>query len=242
MITLIGGDLYQWDTGRVIFIAPDSGYEVHEVHFTTKKMDYAYVVKTYVENGGTYCAIPNILLQQYQDVVCYEVRENDAGEESISTTTFDVIKRNRPVDYVYTEPEKYTYKEIENRVAALESKIEEIKNSSTESSVVANQAYEIAESVRNTTTTLSEQLEELSNTTVKTINNLTPDENGNIVIETGTGGSGNVTDTEAITTAKQEAINAAKEYADTLSKRVVGSTDEDGNVVIMLDEEFWATK
>lgn len=190
MITLIDGDLYQWDTGRVVLVEPDNGYDIHEVHFTTKKMDFAYVVNTYVTDESVYCAIPNILLQQYQDIICYEVRENDEGEESVSSTTFDVIKRNRPVDYVYTETEKYTYKELNNRVTALEAEIAEIKNSSTESSVLANEAYELAEATQNTTTTLGEQLEELSNSAVKSINNITPDENGNVVIEAGTGGSG----------------------------------------------------
>lgn len=190
MITLIDGDLYQWDTGRVVLVEPDNGYDIHEVHFTTKKMDFAYVVNTYVADESVYCAIPNILLQQYQDIICYEVRENDEGEESVSSTTFDVIKRNRPVDYVYTETEKYTYKELNNRVTALEAEIAEIKNSSTESSVLANEAYEIAEATQSTTTTLSEQLEELSSSAVKSINNITPDENGNVVIEAGTGGSG----------------------------------------------------
>lgn len=32
---------------------------------------------------------------------------------------------------------------------------------------------------------------------------------------------------------------AAKDYADTLSKRVTGSTDVDGNFIIMFDEPFW---
>lgn len=190
MVTLIGGDLYQWDTGRVIYIAPDSGYTVHEVHFTTKKMDYAYVVKTYVEKGGTYCAIPNILLQQYQDVICYEVRENDAGEESISTTTFDVIKRNRPVDYVYTEPEKYTYKELENRVKILEDSLEEIKTSSDEAVILANEAHELAEANQAATNGLDEKIETLVSNMVRSVNSIFPDENGNIVIEAGTGSSG----------------------------------------------------
>lgn len=33
---------------------------------------------------------------------------------------------------------------------------------------------------------------------------------------------------------------AAKDYADTLSKRVTGSTDENGNYIIMFDETFWS--
>lgn len=154
MITLIDGDLYQWDTGRVVLIEPDLDYIIHEVHFTTKKMDYAYVVKTYNENGSTYCAIPNILLQQYQHIICYEVRENDEGEESTSSVELKVIKRNRPLDYVYTEPEKYTYKELENRLDKVDEEIKELKSSM-----------------------------------VRSINNTFPDEDGNVTIETGSGGS-----------------------------------------------------
>lgn len=127
MVTLLDGELYQWDTGRVVQIDPNSGYDIHEVHFATKKMDFAYVAKTYEENGNTYCKIPNILLQQHYDIYCYEVRENDEGEESTSTTIFKVIKRNRPLDYIYTDPEKYTYKEIENRLKTLEDALNDVK-------------------------------------------------------------------------------------------------------------------
>lgn len=168
MITLIGGDLYQWDTGRLIFVEPDNGYDVHEVHFTTKKMDFAYVVKTYIENGGTYCAIPNVILQQYQDLICYEVRENGAGEQSVSTTKFDIIKRNRPIDYVYTESEKYAYEELENQFKTLEEDLEETKS---------NVDYAIAMS------------EEIASVMVKSVNNTFPDENGNVTIDAGSGGS-----------------------------------------------------
>lgn len=35
------------------------------------------------------------------------------------------------------------------------------------------------------------------------------------------------------------AEKAAKDYADTLSKRVTGSVDEDGNYIITFDEQFW---
>lgn len=189
MITLIGGDLYQWDTGRLIFIEPDNGYDVHEVHFTTKKMDFAYVVKTYIENGGTYCAVPNILLQQYQDLICYEVRENDAGEESISTTTFDIVKRNRPVDYVYTEPEKYTYKEIENRLKILEDGFDEVKITADYAATLANEAHDLAEAAQTTANGLDEKIEQMTSNIVRSVNNAFPDKNGNVTIETGSGGS-----------------------------------------------------
>ena len=64
MLSLVGGELYQWDTGRIIKVVPDEGVTVHEVHYSTKRMNYAYVLKTYTKDGVTYCAIPNIILQQ----------------------------------------------------------------------------------------------------------------------------------------------------------------------------------
>lgn len=127
MITLIDGGLYQWDTGRVVLVEPDSGYSIHEVHFTTKKMDFAYVVKTYVENDAIYCAIPNILLQQQHSIICYEVRENNNGEESVSSMTLSVTTRNKPDDYVYTESELSTYQKLEERIQNLEDNFEDVK-------------------------------------------------------------------------------------------------------------------
>lgn len=158
MVTLLDGDLYQWDTGRVVLVDPNSGYDVHEVHFSNRKLDFAYVVKTYEENGNTYCAIPNILLQQSYDIYCYEVRENAEGEESISTTIFKVTKRNRPLDYVYTEPEKYTYKELDARIAKLEAALDEVKTTSDEASVLANEAYTIAETANSTALSFDERI------------------------------------------------------------------------------------
>lgn len=193
MVTLVGGDLYQWDTGRVVFITPDNGYIVHEVHFTTKKMEFAYVVKTYVENGGTYCAIPNVILQQYYDIICYEVRENDDGEESVSSTKFDVIKRNRPEDYIYTEPEKYTYKELENRVKILEDNFEDVKTASDEAAVLANEAHELAEAAQNIASSFDERFEAMASNMVRSVNNILPDKNGNVAIEVGSGGGSGTT-------------------------------------------------
>ena len=161
MVTLLDGDLYQWDTGRVVLIDPRMENEVKEVHFTNKKIDFAYVAKTYSKNGNTYCAIPNILLQQYYDIYCYEVRYNDDGEESVSTTIFNVTKRNRPLDYVYTEPEKYAYRELEERIEKLEASFEEVKTTADEASVLANEAYTMAESAQVTASSFSEKIEDL---------------------------------------------------------------------------------
>lgn len=126
MITLVGGNLYQWDTGRVVSVVSDNGSIIHEVHFTTNAMTFAYVVKTRVENAATYCSIPNILLQQSNDIYCYEVKENSAGEESVSTKVFPVQKRNRPEDYTYTEQEQITIEGLQDQIDAIKEYLEDL--------------------------------------------------------------------------------------------------------------------
>lgn len=164
MITLLDGNLYQWDTCRYILVEPDNGHDIHEVHFTTRKMDCAYVVETYTKNGATYCAIPNILLQQYYPIICYEVRENDGGEESVSMTKLRIHKRNRPMDYIYSESDQYTYAKLDSRITELEA---DVNN-------------------------LDDKVDEVSNTMVKSVNDTLPDETGNVIVEGGTGDSNNV--------------------------------------------------
>ena len=115
MIELIGGGLYQWDTGRIAVVKPDTDDAIHEVHFSTKDMDYAYVVSTYEQDGAVYCEIPNILLQQKKSLICYEVTNTDNGEMTVAETTLDLHKRNKPQDYVYTEDELKNF----DRLAAL---------------------------------------------------------------------------------------------------------------------------
>lgn len=46
------------------------------------------------------------------------------------------------------------------------------------------------------------------------------------------------TSPETVSAAEQ----AAKDYADTLSKRVVGSVDDEGNFIVIFDEGFWANE
>lgn len=199
MITLIDGDLYQWDTGRVVLVEPDSGYTIHEVHFTNKKMDFAYVVNTYVEDDATYCKIPNILLQQQYSLICYEVRQNSSGEESVSKTTFAINKRNRPEDYIYTEDEKYRYEKIEEQIAELETDLKaeledlksQLKNYASDSKLNdmfgylnSNFQYYVPKSTYEAElSSLNTQIETISTTMVKSVNDVLPDENGNVTVE-----------------------------------------------------------
>lgn len=55
MIQLIGGELYQWDTGRTAIVKPVTDDIIHEVHFTTKDMDSRLIMCFgYVFARGTF--------------------------------------------------------------------------------------------------------------------------------------------------------------------------------------------
>ena len=172
MISLVGGELYQWDTGRIVKVVPDENVTVHEVHFSTKRMDYAYVLKTYTEDGVTYCAIPNIILQQTSRLLCYEVCENSDGEETIADVSFDIIKRNKPEDYVYTEQEHFTVVALENRLAKVEESAhihknkEVLDNITNENVETWNSNAEIAHTHEN-----KEQLDTITETDLETWRN-----------------------------------------------------------------------
>ena len=127
MIELIGGDLYQWDTGRIVTANPESDTEIHEVHFTTKYMDYAYVVNTYKKDGLILCAVPNIILQQERSVICYEVAKTDNGEMTVSETIFTLHRRNKPDDYAYTESEILNYETLA-KTALTEQELSDLIN------------------------------------------------------------------------------------------------------------------
>lgn len=105
MLIVFGGDLYQWDTGRFFQIIPKSNTEICAVHFSTNSMPVALVVEPHVNpDGSLYCMLPDLLLQQGETILGYEVSRNlNDGTETISVQSFPVIKRNRPQDYVYTE-------------------------------------------------------------------------------------------------------------------------------------------
>ena len=97
MIELIGGRLFQWDVGRQIKIhTSEPNDEIHFAHYGDAK---ALVVKM-VENDGCFVAdIPNILMQRSGRLNVYVVR-NDI---TIERYRFQIVRREKPSDYVYTE-------------------------------------------------------------------------------------------------------------------------------------------
>lgn len=111
MIDIQGGHLYQWDIDREVRIKPRT--EINEVHFAHPNDVEALVLKVNILEKDIYSAnIPNILLQSAENIVIYAVN-NDVTVEKCMV---NVIEREKPADYVYTETEVKRWEDLEKKV------------------------------------------------------------------------------------------------------------------------------
>lgn len=116
------GQLYQWDTGRLIEVYPVDNYKVDEIHVFNGTTKFAPVLETWIDekNGRTYAKIPDVLLQSDNNMDIYAVMSNDLGEHTQKHINVTVLRRAKPEDYVYTETELETWKKLEKRIEELE--------------------------------------------------------------------------------------------------------------------------
>lgn len=103
---------WQWDIDRKLIVSDAS---ISQVHFCNRTDECALVRNTYTENGLTLVDIPNVLLQEYWRINVYAYDKNYTKH----STQFEVEKRSKPDNYVYTEEELKTWEELEARIDAL---------------------------------------------------------------------------------------------------------------------------
>lgn len=115
-ISVVDGDLYQWDSGRKVKITPKSGESCDFVHYHN-----GMVVKPTKSGNAVLAEIPNILLQTDKKITVYAVMASDDGIRTTERCTFQVIEKPKPDDYVYTETEILSYQTLEKRVTDLEN-------------------------------------------------------------------------------------------------------------------------
>ena len=120
LISIIGTPLYQWETGRKLKIIPLRGMRVDSVHISNYGDSTALVVKPREENGAYIADIPNILLQDDRSIAVYSVNVSEDKTETLRECVFSIQKRAKPSDYIYTETEVFTYRDLEERMKKLE--------------------------------------------------------------------------------------------------------------------------
>ena len=117
MIKLVGGDLWQWDSGRKVEIKPKAGSTVDAVHFFNGTTENAKV--GILKDDGS-AEIPNVFLQSSNNVVVYSVMVNESGEQTTESVVFSVNRREKPDDYVYTETEVLKWESLDERLKKVE--------------------------------------------------------------------------------------------------------------------------
>ena len=101
--------LMQWDVGQEVKISFPSMPATFQVHFGHKKAKEAYAVEAITQNGSATVQIPNILLQQSQDIIAWVYVSSGMCCETTHIINFDVEARPRPSDYAYKATDILNY-------------------------------------------------------------------------------------------------------------------------------------
>ena len=104
---------YQWDIDRKLIVEDAS---INQVHFCNRTDTCSLVCDVYDEEGLRLVNVPNILLQQDWRINVYGYDSNYTKHCEI----FNVVKRSKPENYVYTETEIHHWEDLEARIDEIE--------------------------------------------------------------------------------------------------------------------------
>lgn len=116
MFSILDGreKFYQWDKDRKLIVFDET---ITQVHFANCLCPSARVCEVYAVDGIHLVDVPNVLLQEHMDIRVWGYD----GEMTKHEAEFEVEKRTKPDDYVYTETELWTAEK------AVEEALEEAK-------------------------------------------------------------------------------------------------------------------
>lgn len=108
---------YQWDIDRIIVVEDDT---INQVHFCNRTDDCSLVCEVYELDGMRVVNVPNILLQDDWKINVYGYDKNYTK----FSDTFEVVRRTKPTDYVYTETETVNYNTLLEKMNNIDETIE----------------------------------------------------------------------------------------------------------------------
>ena len=104
---------YQWDIDRKLIVEDAT---INEVHFCNRTDECSLICEVYELDGLRVADVPNILLQDNWRINVYAYDTNYTKHSDV----FEVVKRSKPADYVYTETEIKNYDELLVRLDEIE--------------------------------------------------------------------------------------------------------------------------
>lgn len=108
-IKLIGDTLYQWDLGREVEVRLDTPF----VEFVVDRTNgTAIIVQTQFKYGTRIAEIPNFLLQDGNDIICFM----SSGKCTLEKKILPVVRRARPCCYNYKATEVETIEDLKQWV------------------------------------------------------------------------------------------------------------------------------
>lgn len=137
--------LTQWDSNRCFYIKNYNFETIPDCHYETNKLNEALIVKGKLTEDGEQIKfdIPNILLCHKEKITAYIYQNSNEKEITESKTvyvvSFEVLRRIKPSDYVYTATEAFSYNQLSKKVDDLS----QIVNSNTSSQQGGTVTYEI---------------------------------------------------------------------------------------------------
>lgn len=108
---------WQWDLNRQLVVSEDTCGEVHFCNGTT---ECALVCEIFQQDGLRLVNVPNVLLQSAKMITAYLYQKDDKGGYTRYQQSFQVVPRNKPDDYVYTETEVKRWEDFEERLRRVE--------------------------------------------------------------------------------------------------------------------------
>ena len=104
---------YQWDLDRKLIVEDAS---INQVHFCNRTDECSLVCEVYDAEGLRLVDVPNVLLQTDWRINVYGYDVNYTKH----SVYFNVVKRSKPEDYVYTEEEVHHWEELSEKIAQIE--------------------------------------------------------------------------------------------------------------------------
>ena len=106
-------EFYQWDLDRKLIVSDKT---ISEVHFCNRLGGVSIIRYVYEVNGMYLVDVPNLLLQESFRMNVYGYDKNYTKH----SMNFNIVARTRPENYIYTDEDIQTWKELEARVQNIE--------------------------------------------------------------------------------------------------------------------------